>query len=526
MSVTFVYVVFLTNIWLSRCVSSEVFPKCQEADNTTPSCCPCYQEVIENCSRTCPDNYFKVNKSTNSGTCQTGITTTVPTMTDITELTSTRLGVTTDGLNFTPITQSTTSNETDKNEVIGIFTVCMSCPIHQFYKHDEQKCLECDKKCLNCTILSSNCSVCMYKVNDTCLADCPNGTEDSMKIDSDGSKLCKRIEKEGNKILYFIIGGAAGGFVVIVIIIVILCCCCRRRNQHNVIKGGKNQRMAMSVLLENQQTDEESGKDETSKPAVRRPNYENTSQTLPSAKEIIQQGDKVTRYVKDPTLGEKSSENLQKEDEEESPYGNAAMIRLAQNVDTTVKKVEELKEMLDVEELGNAPAAPIQKQSKTPLPVRTKTTGKKGKAVQKAEYVPEDYVDMSGQLGASQQNSGSRVNVEPTSADVRDTDFNSPQLEDYENFSFKDIKQGRKAAKVRPSPEDEMEVYENTAGNQPNKGKGGDSDLEDYENTKDLKKKPMKSKKTKKNTENSDNMEDYENMADLEIYENAHVKST
>ncbi|XP_060562356.1 uncharacterized protein LOC132721983 isoform X2 [Ruditapes philippinarum] len=269
----------------------------------------------------------------------------------------------------------------------------------------------------------------------------------------------------------------------------------------------------MSMLLEQKPENRNEGV-ASKKQAGRPAGYENMSQTLPTKTQILNQGDTVTRYTKDPTSKSNSQENEENTDEEEN-YGNVAMIKLAKKTDLTNKGQDDMKDMLEIQELGEAPKAPM------PLPSsKGKKKGKeKSSAPKPEEHIPEDYVDMSGEQKQSAEKAGT------SKAESRD----SSELEDYENVNYKDIPVGRKAAVSKvteTSPEEGMEIYENAPGPTSKKTDGNNSDMEDYENTKELKldksKKPKGKGKAKPKADENE-MEDYENMQDLELYENVHV---
>ncbi|XP_045180929.2 uncharacterized protein LOC123540183 isoform X2 [Mercenaria mercenaria] len=498
---------------LSRKVLSVEIPICQDSNNTAKSCCPCFQEMMINCNTTCPDEYKSINVTANSVTCKNS-TSTTPSVTM-----TTPVDVTMETENTTLTQENTTKSVLSIAEEYTI--VCWkSCPEHQWYDNRTMQCLKCNEKCLSCYWPDrNNCTVCSFEFNETCYAKCPKGMVASKTKTENDPILCeiKSAETEDKK-LYVIIGAAAGGGVIVIIIVIIVCCCCchHRRNQN--ISGSTERRAMtrMSVLLETQQTEDAQGRDK--KPAGRPRGYENVSNTQPSSTEIQRQGDNVLRYTKDPTVKEKTKQNEETTDEE-SPYGNIAMVNLAKKTDLTHTKGEKLKEMLELEELEEAPKAP------TLLPVSTAKKKRKEKSVPVTPaHVPIDYIDMSGSP------KGSVPSTEPNTTGVNLE--HDAGLEDYENINYSQIPQGRKAAKRtghETSQEDGLEVYENAPVAQSDNVKGDNSDLEDYENTKELHIKGSERPKGKQKPKEDDDkdLEDYENMKDmdLELYENTQFQN-
>jgi hypothetical protein len=198
---------------------------------------------MDNCTSACPQDYLRINvskpinceKSSSSASNETtsNITTTTEAM----------------------ATENSTVSPYSENGISVLYCI-KSCDIGEWYNNDTLQCDNCDKKCRKCDN-KENCTVCKYEYesdqNKTlCVAECPEGFEDSNVQAKDGAKLCKKSKEEAEKIdLTTIIAASCGGvgLVLVIIGIIIFCCCCRRRRRNEANIGG-GQRKAMSMLLE------------------------------------------------------------------------------------------------------------------------------------------------------------------------------------------------------------------------------------------------------------------------------------
>lgn len=475
-------------------------PACSETESTLRSCCLCSKN--ESCNRTCSEGYQPFE--TTNVTCE-------------------------------PSTNSTPGNLTSSGNTSALtVTVCKRCS-KQFFDNTTGQC-NCPEQCQNCTV-EGNCSVCKYKYNGECYDNCPNST-----VPNESDKTCvptKPNDDDKSRIIAIGAGAGGGGLLLVIVLVIVIICCCRRRRQSK-----PPERRAISILVDEKGKNSENQgglpKSE-SKTTLTRPNYENTGGTLPSNDNILQQGDKIFRYTKDPTEKRKNPEG--RVGDTSSMYGNAAMIRLHANTDLTTVNSSELLEQLELEELPTAPAPELPP---APLPQGS------------PKDQPQDYLDMSTEVTVGPaKHAGSKKPLIPKTASkpkeskshaktkMADSNVPSPtvtsspavkkppdvkpkpakpggmNLEDYENIKTKSIPKGRQAdLKVEQSAVDGMEDYENSeyTKDQPVnvKSKGSKSDLEDYENAESFceeKKTDAKVKKGMTKESSKTSLEDYENAA-------------
>ncbi|XP_060562343.1 proprotein convertase subtilisin/kexin type 5-like [Ruditapes philippinarum] len=177
-------------------------PKCQDGNNTAKSCCPCFQESMDNCTSACPQDYLLINMSKPINCEKKSSSASNETTTNITTTTEAMA------------TENSTLSPYSENSISVLYCI-KSCDIGEWYNNDTLQCDDCDEKCRKCDN-KENCTVCKYvdesDQNKTCLAECPEGTEESDSQTKDGVKLCKKSEEEAEKLdLTTIIAASVGG---------------------------------------------------------------------------------------------------------------------------------------------------------------------------------------------------------------------------------------------------------------------------------------------------------------------------
>ncbi|XP_052250270.1 uncharacterized protein LOC127857688 isoform X2 [Dreissena polymorpha] len=343
--------------------------QCETRENGT--CCLCPD--VETCK--CNDGYLRINETK----CQQIMTTTPATVTTLT-------------------TAASPSKDNATNNISEYIYCIKECPTHSFYDKNKLTCVECDQSCIDCNGTGPlGCIQCKYEFNETCHSACPNGTVEIKNsscpngTDEICGSTCSRPKSNDEEVNYqtIIIGVCAGGGGLLAILVVILAVfCCRRKKvccfqdvarKVNIRdKRTKPQRTAMSEINEARQGLQEP-KPGTPKPnTLGRPNYENTTNTLPTTRDIQHGHDNVTRYTADPTKNLVVPKNSVTGLDEDEIYEN--------------------NEVAELHKLGTAPPPPQLSKGESKKP-----KAKESKPIVAAkvdEDEPEDYEQMNSKIDA------------------------------------------------------------------------------------------------------------------------------
>ncbi|KAL8576033.1 hypothetical protein ACOMHN_052051 [Nucella lapillus] len=160
-----------------------------------------------------------------------------------------------------------------------------------------------------CEICLENCRICNGSKADDCL-ECRKDHD----FDNETGRIrCVEKKGEDDKLLIIIIAASAGGGVfllVVVVVVVVCCCCCRRRRRRQEIdrEQGPGMLVMNDILPPSEQGDNwepkktEGVQRRPNKPGLIIPDYVNVTSTIPRPVSIERGHDKVTRYVRDPTV--------------------------------------------------------------------------------------------------------------------------------------------------------------------------------------------------------------------------------
>ncbi|KAK3607055.1 hypothetical protein CHS0354_015366 [Potamilus streckersoni] len=437
---------------------------CSEANNFT-DCCNCIDRVINGCqiitsclhicNNTC-DNGFYLSRCNPENVKSTywPVVTTVKTSENT--MTATILK------NSTTVIPSQISTDLSPSEISTTATV-----------EEFGICMACHNICLTCNGSNTSCLQCRYSFNGSCVEKCPKDYA------AKEGENCTQINLENNepsqKTLAIIIGASVGGSVALiaVIIIVIVFCFRRRRNRDPTSRNNRSVRTAMSGILQGRTEGGEKRDDDATESTSPHPIYENVERPNALGNQIQEQGDKILRYARDPTMMDKKKEPKETDPTRSSSYyENSSTIRRQNNIHD-IKGVS--GEQVELEQLGQAPLPPTSGKKKSKKSLKSRMSQKikqlrgnvppQAPPVSDQETQEEHYLPMGPSCSQSELlvNNETSTDNQEVYEEMEDKSHHQPPTlftqENYENVE--DILADVPSVIAPPPPPVEQEDYEN-----------------------------------------------------------------